>query len=140
VLRGRDGKPLQGLDASGLRHVLASGVEVERRGLAVLDDQCARRALPDAVAEAVAVGLLDQSCLAVDELQRALGTGDDAIAAPVTQLFLDTDDLALFHGGPPARRDHVKSMVRLGSGHRDRGHAKPMVERRLLEGPESRIY
>ena len=70
---------------------------VEPDGGPLLDHDCVLRAVAKARAEAVAVAVVDQFRLAIDDLDRAFRTGRDAETATVALLFDEPDHGAL-HG------------------------------------------
>jgi hypothetical protein len=77
------------------REVALHRLLVERRRLALLDHDRVLRAVAQAGAEAVAVTVVDQAGLPVDDLDRAFRAGRDAEPATVALLFDEPDHGAL---------------------------------------------
>jgi hypothetical protein len=74
---------------------------VESLRLSRLNRECALRTLANTGPQAVTVTILDDHGLAVSNLDSALGTGDDAVAATVALFLIYPDNVSHCHIGPP---------------------------------------
>ena len=80
--------------------------------LALLNRDGTRGALPEAGPQAVTVDLADEACLAVDYLQRSLGTRGHAGTAAVTELLVNVDNLPRSpHPHPPSSSVSWRSVL-----------------------------
>jgi len=70
---------------------------VEVVGGSLFDGDGVLGAVAYAFAEAVAVGVADEFCFAVDDGEGAFGAGGDALAAAVAFFFVDFDDVSGGH-------------------------------------------
>jgi hypothetical protein len=70
---------------------------VEINSFALLDGYRALRAFAQAIAKTVAILVVDQTRLTVDNPDRTFFTGNDAVTAAVAQVFVDVDDVSYSH-------------------------------------------
>src|SRR5450756_1558888 len=92
--RASAGKVLRNSCTLGQVHL--HGNLVKGFGISFADGDGTCRAFRQAGAQTVAIGIRDESCLAVDHLQGSFMTGRYTEGTPVAFVFIDGDDIS-FH-------------------------------------------
>jgi hypothetical protein len=85
---------MSGLVACQFFEILFGGFFVELGGFTLFDGDRIQRAAVQARTQPVAVDLADQAGLAVDQLDRAFGTGVNTPTAAVTFFFINLDNVS----------------------------------------------